>query len=162
MNLDEQANRLRALWKSGRDKYASFFTILEEVRQDIGDDALTGWCFHTLSVSLSGIAETRKVLTKTDADIVKRNLATAIAAEKAEIRRAREASRKTREDIALARQLEREKRAQQLAEEKLVTEQKKTAVEHAKSETEKAKEQKSQINADALQPKLSKLHPQAL
>jgi hypothetical protein len=140
MDLDDQANRLKALWKSGRDKYASFFTILEEVRQEIGNDALPGWCFHTLKLSLSVVTETRKVLTKTDADIVKRNSAAAVAAEKAEIRMAREANRKARDDAALALQLEREKRAQILAEEKLVTEQKKKAVEHAKSETQKAKE----------------------
>jgi hypothetical protein len=142
MDLNDQANRLRALWKSGRDKYASFFTTLEEVRAEIGDNALQAWCAQSLQISLSTIAETRKVLIKVDADIVKRNLAAAVAAEKAETRNAREAKRKQREDEAHARNLAKEKRAQELEEEKLRTEEKKSAVDQAKTKRKTTKRRK--------------------
>jgi flagellar biosynthesis GTPase FlhF len=151
MDLDEQANRLRALWKSGRDKYASFFTILEEVRQEVGNDALQAWCFQFLRISLSVIVETRKVLTKVDADIVKRNTAAAVAAEKAEMRNAREAKRKQREDEAHTRELERERRAQELAEEKLVTEQKKTAVDQAKTKRKTSTKRRKHMAAEFIE-----------
>lgn len=139
MNLDEHANRLRVLWKTGRDKYASFFAVLEEVRAEIGNDALSNWCFHNLSISLSTIVKISEVLVKTDQDIVKRNTAAALAAEKTKNREEREANRKAREDAAAARQLEKEKRAQELADEKLVTAQKNKAVEETKTATKKAK-----------------------
>jgi hypothetical protein len=73
--LDSQAQRLRALWKSGRDKYASFFVVLDEVRAEIGNDALADWCFDNLRIGISVIRQTRKVLRETDAAIVERNLA---------------------------------------------------------------------------------------
>jgi hypothetical protein len=73
--LHSQASRLRALWKSGRDKYSSFFAVLEEVRREIGNDALSDWCFDNLHISMSAIVKARKVLRETDAEIVERNLA---------------------------------------------------------------------------------------
>jgi hypothetical protein len=73
-NLDEQANRLKALWKSGRDKYASFFAVLNEVHAEIGDDELFHWCFDNLHIGMSVILKTRKVLAETDEKAVRTNL----------------------------------------------------------------------------------------
>jgi hypothetical protein len=74
-HLQSQANRLRALWKSGRDKYSSFYVVLDEVQREVGDKALADWCLDNLRISLSVIVKTRKVLRETDAEIVKRDLA---------------------------------------------------------------------------------------
>jgi hypothetical protein len=77
MDLDERAARLRALWKSGRDKYSSFYTVLGEVRPEIGDDALPNWCFDNLRIGIDVITETAKVLRGVDAKIAKADLAAA-------------------------------------------------------------------------------------
>jgi hypothetical protein len=53
---DEQINRLRALWKSGRDKFYSFFRVLQDVHQEIGDKAMQEWCSTNLRISL-GVME---------------------------------------------------------------------------------------------------------
>jgi hypothetical protein len=110
--LHSQAQRLRALWKSGRDKYASFFVVLDEVRHEIGNDALPKWCFDNLRISISVIVKTRKVLRETDAEIVKRNLAEAAAADKAPPRRERD----TDEIAALRDEIKRLKAALKAAE----------------------------------------------
>ena len=87
---NQQIERLLALWKSGRDKYRSFFAVLEEVRQEIGNDALPAWCRMNLQIGLSVITKARCLLTETDADIVKQNLAATLAAERAQKQRDRE------------------------------------------------------------------------
>lgn len=119
-NHRQQAERLRALWKSGRDKYASFFSVLNEVRQEIGDEALPTWCFDELRIGISVIAEARRLLTAMDAEIVKADLAAAKRAEReqreaeAEARRAaREKAEQQRETEALARQKAREETTRQ-------------------------------------------------
>lgn len=86
----QQADRLKALWKSGREKYLSFYAVLEEVRKEIGNEALPAWCRDNLQIGISVIAANRGLLTKVDADIVKTNLAAAMLYEKAQARRARE------------------------------------------------------------------------
>ncbi len=82
VDLDQQADRLKALWKSGRDKYSSFFAVLEEVRQVIGDAALASWCYNELRIGLSVITTTKDILRKADAARVKSELAAAKAAAK--------------------------------------------------------------------------------
>lgn len=78
----EQIARLKALWKSGRDKYRSFFTVLNEVRQEVGEAALPRWCYENLNIGLSVILEYAKLLGPIDEKIVKANLAAARQAEK--------------------------------------------------------------------------------
>jgi len=73
-DLDEQAQRLKALWKSGRDKYQSFFAVLDEVRKQVGDDDLANWCFDHLRIGMSVIVQTTKVLTETDEGAMKASL----------------------------------------------------------------------------------------
>jgi hypothetical protein len=80
--MDPHAQRLTALWKSGRDKYRSFFTVLNEVRREIGDDALGDWCRNELRIGLSVILDVRKLLNKTDSEVVRAELATANKAER--------------------------------------------------------------------------------
>jgi hypothetical protein len=74
MSDDERINRLRVLWKSGRDKYQSFFRVLHEVRREIGDDNMAKWCFTNLDLGLSVIERVSGVLLKVDRDIVKAEL----------------------------------------------------------------------------------------
>jgi hypothetical protein len=102
--MEEQIARLTALWKSGRDKFRSFYTVLEEVRVEIGDDALALWCVKNLRVSLGIITDTRKVLNEADARMVRDQLATANRAERErkrkEMAEAREASFRHKLDAA--------------------------------------------------------------
>jgi hypothetical protein len=78
IKVEEQtADRLKALWKSGRDKYRSFFTVLEEVRKEIGDEALPMWCIKELRIGFSTITTVAGVLTKAETLRVKSELAEA-------------------------------------------------------------------------------------
>jgi DNA anti-recombination protein RmuC len=89
MDLKDQAHRLRVLWKSGRDKYSSFYAVLGEVRKEIGNDrAFASWCVTDLRISVDVLANARNLLRKNDADIVKADLAAAKLAEKQQKRQA--------------------------------------------------------------------------
>lgn len=127
-NHKQQAERLRALWKSGRDKYASFFSVLNEVRQQIGDDALPTWCFDELRIGVSVIVEARRLLTAMDAEIVKADLAVAKKAERdqreAEAiarRQAREEAERQRAAAQRQRELEQVEHDRKVAEGKRLT-----------------------------------------
>lgn len=99
--MDPQAaERLKALWKSGHDKYKSFFAVLAEVRNEIGDEALPNWCYYNLGIGMSAIAAASKILFGIDAEKAKKELA---AAKKAET----EEKRKVREEAARQRELEK-------------------------------------------------------
>jgi hypothetical protein len=74
---EQQTERLRALFKSGRDKYQSFFAVLEEVRQEIGDDALPKFCVEELGIGLSVITQATGILHSVDAKIARSELAVA-------------------------------------------------------------------------------------
>jgi hypothetical protein len=76
-DLDDQANRMRALWRSGRDKYRSFFAVLGDVRRELGDTALAEWCFTKLGISIGVITKASELLHETDMEIVKAELAAA-------------------------------------------------------------------------------------
>lgn len=81
----QQAQRMRALLKSGRDKYTSFFACLEEIRMEIGNRSLPAWCRKHLSMPLTEITEARKLLQHIDAVKIKEALAEACAADTAEV-----------------------------------------------------------------------------
>jgi flagellar biosynthesis GTPase FlhF len=121
--MDDRAHRLIVLWKNARDKYRSFFSVLNEVRREIGDDALSVYCREQLRISLSIILETSKLLSKTDAEIVKEELAAATRVEKAKRaieREAQESARhkreKDNEDRKRSRELEKIEHERKLAE----------------------------------------------
>jgi hypothetical protein len=73
--LPEQIHRLRALWKSGRDKFRSFFTVLSDVRQQIGNEDLELWCARDLRIGLSIITKATGILSDVDAAKFKEELA---------------------------------------------------------------------------------------
>jgi len=80
----QQADRLRALWKSGGDKYRSFFYALNEVQREIGPKALPRWCLRHLKLDLQVIDKARKLIDGIDAANIKADFAAAAAAEKAQ------------------------------------------------------------------------------
>src|SRR5580765_5065496 len=96
--MDAQtAERLIALWKSGRDKYRSFFTVLNEVRREIGDKELANWCFHELHIGMSVINHVIGVFNKSEAAAVKTELAEANRIEKERLKQQREKERQNHE-----------------------------------------------------------------
>lgn len=52
---DQQATRLRALWKSGRDKFRSLYVVLAEVQKEVGHRQLSKWCAQNLGMGLPAI-----------------------------------------------------------------------------------------------------------
>ena len=74
-SMEHPAQKLKVLWKSGRDKYQTFFIVLNEVRQEIGDEALPNWCYDELRIGLPVITRVAGILKKTDEAIVKRTFA---------------------------------------------------------------------------------------
>jgi hypothetical protein len=75
-DLSQEANRLVVLWKSGRDKFASFFQILNEIQQEIGAAALDQWCIDNLRLHISMIERISGILRDVDAERERRSLAT--------------------------------------------------------------------------------------
>lgn len=155
MDEQQQADRLRALWKSARDKYASFFTTLNEVRGEVGDDALPTWCIHNLGIGISVILNVSEALTKTDREVVRAKLAAANKAENeakakeaAEKRRAREEERRRRELAKEEEERAREQRklehAREMAEKQ--AEVARLAAERNKAEATERRRQKKQDN----------------
>lgn len=138
---NQQAERMRALWKSARDKYLSFFAVLEEVRHEIGNDALPAWCVDNLRIGMSVIVQTRKLLTDTDAEIAKRNLAASAAA-------AKEQARRAKEEAAHRRELEKQARATEAAEARARAERAKEEAERARSATKKARDKETRRQKD--------------
>jgi hypothetical protein len=95
--MDDRVERLRVLWNKGRNMYAAFFSELDAVRHDVGDENLSDWCFNELHISLSIISDMASLLKKPDADHVRMELAKARLAQQ----RARsEQARLRREQIA--------------------------------------------------------------
>jgi hypothetical protein len=84
MDKQQQAQRLKVFWKSGRDKYRSFFYELAEVKKVIGARALPNWCRQYLRMDLKIIMMMSGLLTDVDAKNVKAEFADAIAARKEE------------------------------------------------------------------------------
>jgi hypothetical protein len=112
VDLDQAAIRLRALWKSGRDKYASFFVVLGEVRVEVGDEALASWCIHNLRLGLDVMTTARKVLRAVDAAKVKSEFKEAKDAAAKQKRQAKEAERQARAEAARTRAAPAEPTAQ--------------------------------------------------
>jgi hypothetical protein len=92
----QSADRLIALWKSGRDKYRSFFSVLNEVRREIGDEALADWCRNELHIGLSIIHNAAGFLTRTETIAVQKEMEAAIRLERQRVKRERELERKYR------------------------------------------------------------------
>jgi hypothetical protein len=137
----QQVERLRALWKSGREKYQSFFVVLNEVRQEVGDDALPSWCYHNLRIGISVITEMSKTLQTVDREVVKTDLAAANKLEKEKHAAEAMAKRKAREDAAYAREIEKAERAKNLAEKRAAAA--KADAEHKKAQdAEKTRQQR--------------------
>jgi len=103
----QQAERLRAFWKKGRDHYRSFFCELDLVRKEIGDKKLPSWCLNNLHLGMATIDNARKLIGGIDAENIKRDFAKAKEAEKAQ-RQAEKAQRDR--DAAAKRSQEREQR----------------------------------------------------
>jgi hypothetical protein len=73
----QTAGRLIALWKSGEDKYRSFFKVLNDVRLEIGNEALPVWCRRELGISLEIILSAVKIFDRADVAIERANFAEA-------------------------------------------------------------------------------------
>jgi len=142
----QQSERLRALWKSGRDKYRSFFAVLAEVRQEIGDDALPHYCIAELHIGISVITEVSKIMRGVDAEIIKDGLSSANKAEGA--RRAAEAlaKRKAREALELEKAEHAKKVAEIRAEAAELAAKDERRKRYRKTFDEKSREQKDEEN----------------
>ena len=104
------ANRLRIKWNKGRNYFLSFFSELEEVRKGMGNSTFARWCITELHLSVGIINNAANVLTKIDADVVKRTLA---------IAREEERRQKLREQkLKDAERLQRKEEQERIAEEK--------------------------------------------
>jgi hypothetical protein len=99
----DKANVMRVHWKRGRDHFSSFYSMLEEVRREIGDENLATWCFNELRIGLTIVNRVSDVLRENDARIARDNLAAARRAEQDRRRLQREEEERQR----AARQAER-------------------------------------------------------
>jgi hypothetical protein len=81
--LDPQApQRLKGLWKSGRQKYDSFFATLEEVKREISPGTLSKWCRDNLHMDLKETMAHKRFLLHHDKKRTEKAFADEIAPEK--------------------------------------------------------------------------------
>jgi hypothetical protein len=143
--MEDQTERLKALWRIGRDKYTAFFATLEDVRREIGDEALSVYCWNELRIGLSVIMKYAELLRKVDAERVRAANAEAVKAERKQRFAKQEAERREREDLEMARA----ERAHRLAELKADTArlENRRDRERKQSPTESAQHQGARITA---------------
>jgi hypothetical protein len=81
----DEINRMRVSWKKGRQMFESFFTQLDAVRKQIGDDErFAHWTFDQLKIGVGRAREVAAILHKDDAKRVKEELRRAKDAEQAQ------------------------------------------------------------------------------
>jgi hypothetical protein len=91
-------DKLKVLWQKGRNYFTTFYVELRAVREQIGDDReFASWCLNRLHVGMEVLTNVSKVLKKTDADIIKRELAEARQADELERMQKRAALREAQD-----------------------------------------------------------------
>jgi hypothetical protein len=147
--MDDRAERMRVLWKSGRDKYRSFFAVLDEVRGEIGSAKLPAWCVSELHIGLSVIMKATALLTQLDQERIKTDNAAALAAER-EQRAAKQAAEwMAREQAAMDRERIKVDHAHAMAKKKHETTLELIAAKKAKDQEKRRQErQKKKAKTD--------------
>jgi flagellar biosynthesis GTPase FlhF len=113
--MDEQnKQRMKVHWKRGLDHFQSFFTLLSEVREEVGNNALPGWCLNDLGIGFSRVTQIAKCLREDDRLRISQELAQSRAADRAqravrrqEQERQRQEERNRRQEEERQRQAER-------------------------------------------------------
>lgn len=101
--IDEHTTtRLKALWKSGRDKYRSLFVVLEDTQKEVGHRALSQWCLNNLGMSLKSILLAKGFLTPAEQERVKATFADALQIEQNQ--RAADLQARVNADVAQMRE----------------------------------------------------------
>jgi hypothetical protein len=68
MDINEEALQLRIMWSKAQNMYSSFFTRLQAVRDEIGDDvAFSKWCIYSLEISVDVCIVASNLLKEADA-----------------------------------------------------------------------------------------------
>jgi hypothetical protein len=92
-------DKLKVLWQKGRNYFSSFFVELGAVRKEVGNDKeFASWCIPDLRIGVDVLSNMSRVLKKADAEIVRRELSDARAADRDTRRAKRLADRKAREE----------------------------------------------------------------
>ena len=79
----EQMERMRVLWKKGRNMFASFFAEADAVKQQIGNsDLFSQWCFFQLQIDVATMGNMAAILRQGDAARIRTEFAEAKRAEK--------------------------------------------------------------------------------
>jgi hypothetical protein len=157
--MDQQAGeRIRVLIKSGRDKIAAAFATLDEVRKEIGDAALPGWCISELHMGISVITKMAGLLQQLDAERIRTANAAAVAVERAR----RDANRRAREDAEMERERRKAEHAHKVAELNADTARLKEEEESRRYPTERSEEGKAMRRGRDITNGLSGLAPHEL
>jgi hypothetical protein len=113
-------HKARVLFDKAQNFVSAFLVEITAIRKQIGDDdKFASWCFNDLQIGVSAITRLADALDKVDAEIAKRALVGARAAEEAQLaaqRREREAAaaadRKRRDDEKAAAAAEKARKEQ--------------------------------------------------
>jgi hypothetical protein len=74
-NVDHDVkDRMQVHWKKMQGNALSFFALLDQVREEIGDAALASWCLNEIGIGMSRITRVQGILKKEDEDAVKARL----------------------------------------------------------------------------------------
>ena len=145
----EQMERMRVLWKKGRNMFSSFFSEADAVKQQIGNSELfSQWCFFQLQIDVTTMSNMAAILRQGDAARIRTEFAEAKRAEKerreAEAH-ARQLAKVERDNAIAAKRMENaERKAQEAAEAK---KEKKAAI---AAENRRRREEKDRTEGDAI------------
>jgi len=146
-DFTDSAQRLRVMWNKGRNMYSAFYTELDNVRREVGDEHFADWCFHKLRISLSILNETARVLKSADASVVKAELAKARDAEREAKKRAAEQTKLEREKAKVRRERlkkeEEERVAAKAREDAKIAEKARKVAERARERNKENREKKT-------------------
>jgi len=151
----ETMERVKILWKKGSNMFQSFFTEVDTIRRQIGNDELfASWCFWQLHIDVATMKKMTAALRDADSERVKQDLAEAAKAERERVTAERHAERLNK--IRLQNEIDAEKAknvAWKLAEEKarLEAERAKAAAEKAAKKADKKPTRKYEKTTEKLE-----------
>jgi len=97
-------------WRKGLENFQSFFRLLAEARDEVGNSALPNWCFDVLGIGFSRVTQIAKCLKEDDQLRVKQELAQARQAEREQKAAKRQERERQRQEELAKRQQQRKER----------------------------------------------------
>jgi hypothetical protein len=81
-DYEDKIAQVRVLMSKARNMFSSAFTVLDDIRRELGDEQFASWCFHELRISASILNTISGVLSESDSAILRENMSRAKEADR--------------------------------------------------------------------------------